>query len=226
MAFSVPHSFTGNTVLQADDVRENYQAVRTRYHNLGSNMLATTAFVKVQHIQPPRSSPIEGILLNGVSGVLGGQAAGAPFARPSFSSDEMGDFHHLTNTSFSFVPRNAMNLLFHWWAEVIVGPDASPYTLTDPRYLWVSPYRGGPASVFAANHAQECPNNYDGFSPSGVPKGAEQPYERIGASFLSGTYPIRNAPAGQELRVGLSAFSGVGRAVIVNYGVVLEAYNI
>jgi hypothetical protein len=225
MPFQTPITFVSGDALQAADLREQYESVRTQYHNVPQDLLIAGAFVDVQHIQPPRSSPIEGVLMHGVSGLLGAQSPGAPFGRVSFSSSEIGNFHHLTNTSFAFVPRNSCNLMLHWWAEVIAGPDASPNSLDESRYCWVVPYRGAPDSTFSYE-GQECVNNYEGWSASGAAKGAAAPYERIGASFLSGTYPVRNAPAGQELRVGLSAFSGVGRAVIVNYGVVLEAYYI
>ena len=228
MPFAVPVTFSGNTTLAAEDLRDNYQAVRTQYHNVPQDLLRDEPFVNTQHIQPPRVSPVEE-LVHGVSGLWGNHTPLAPWGNVSFASDAIGGFNHVSRTSFSFVPRFSCNLLLHWWAEVIAGPDASSgSTLTDRLlYCWVSPYRGSPNMTDMQQHAQECQNNWDGWSPSGAPgKGAEQPYEWAGASFMSGTFPIRNAPAGQELRVGLAAYANLGRAVILNYGVSVEAYYI
>ena len=244
MAYSPPNTFVAGTTLTAADVEGNNEALRVYLHGaIPAADVAADDWINTRHIQPPVSSPFEG-LQHGVSGHQGGQWSGGTTVRLTFLTKYLTGngvqraraWQRIPNTSFTIQLQQPAFALFHYWYEVEVGPDSSSgggQSVSSLRQIYVGPYIGtNPVQdgLMPLSHQQETMNHDGAYRAN--PIGANFTYPVSGGyGQRDGTYIIEGSGAGEtfprpvgELTIGLCGYSTVDRAAIVNWSVALETF--
>jgi hypothetical protein len=230
MAYTPPNTFTTGTILQSADLQGNLDALRVYTHDgvAGADLSTASRWADTRHVQAPYVVPAQG-LQHGVSGWQGGPTLPYSSARVSFLSSfltgrqELGAaWTPIPDTAFRVSIRAPATVLFHWWTKAQGGPDSAVRgAAAADRYGWVAPYLGGPEFT-VKSAGQEVGNNHAGFNPAS-PEGALEPYTWLGESNMAGTYlHSTNGPA--SVTIGLAATSTLDRAVLLSWGVFIEAW--
>jgi hypothetical protein len=153
MSYSPPNTFVNGTTLTAADMEGNFEALRLYLHEgIAVGDMAAVQWVDSRHIQPARYDAFTGVQ-HGVTGHQGVQWSGGAVVNLTFATKFLtgqgaqtgsARWHRIPNTAFSLDIRRPARTIFHWHAEVEVGPDASPggdQAAIGDRHVWLSPYR-------------------------------------------------------------------------------------
>jgi hypothetical protein len=119
-----------------------------------------------------------------------------------------------------------MDVLIHWWAEALGGPDdrTSFGILPDDRTCYIAPYVGN--ASFRKDH-QITRTNRGGFDPVNPVSAPQNPYEVLGgwSSMEGSTIALKRTDAFiGELDVGLAAYTLLSKTVLLNWNVSVEAW--
>jgi hypothetical protein len=238
MAYTPPNTFVATTTLEADELKENFDALKDYLHGgVISSDLTSAKWVQTKHVQPPTYEPFTA-LQHGVTGIQGGQWPGGIEARMSFISSSLtGQGTQSGAATWVAVPGTAVRLqlrrdariLYHYWIEKEAGPDDLPYTagLNYPivdRLVYVCPYITSPQQTSAyLRYAQTTQNNQHGSFASVVPFGAEEAYTSTGSwGQRDGTIAVTSSPG--EVVIGLAAYSQMDRVAVPTYAMAVEVF--
>lgn len=122
MSISFPHTFLGNSTLNAFDVRSNLDAMQKKQQKMAAADIDTSnRWVDTNHIMEGVYEPLVNITTN-VSGIFGGKNNGAFFDNMSYSSRWISNRHGSSNninvrlplTTITFDLHRPATLVFQW----------------------------------------------------------------------------------------------------------------
>lgn len=232
MAYTPPVTFVDGDPFEASELQDNIDDLKIYMHQIEDTAYLNSKWVRTEHVQPPVYSPIDGVQ-QGVTGIFAQQYSGGAFAQASFSSSYLSNIQttpdtwvRMPNTSVRIVNRRTCSFLFHWWAEVLAGPDddtRANYLAPSARRLQLSPYRGSISSAtIGTQHSQSTQSAWV-WGPTANASGAALAHHIRGSGSCGGTFLDTNVLRGAQV-FGLAAQCTVAQAVMINWGFTLEAY--
>lgn len=246
MSYTPPTTFVDGTVLTGAALEGNYSALRVYLHGgIVAGDLAAVQWIDSRHVQPPSYDAFTGVQ-HGVTGHQGAQWSGGTNINLTFITKYLtgqgaqgggSSWHHVPNTSFSLDIRRPARCIYHWHAEIEVGPDDSPggaQAATVDRHVWVAPYRqitselDSDVSRYDLQMASQNPTASNWavpgsapFAPIGTPI---RPYPVNGSYSQRAGVKVYDATSAGEQTFGLVAFSRVDRSAVVNWSAAIEIY--
>jgi hypothetical protein len=244
MSYTPPTTFVDGTVLTGAALEGNYSALRVYLHGgIVAGDLAAVQWIDSRHVQPPLYDAFTGVQ-HGVTGHQGAQWSGGTAINLTFITKYLtgqgaqgggSSWHHVPNTSFSLDIRRPARCIYHWHAEIEVGPDATPsgqQVVTEDRHVWVAPYRritnelDSDVSRYDLQMGSQSPDTSPWATPStitpiGTPDGV---YTNTGRYSQRSGVMVYDATSAGEQTFGLAAFSRVDRSAVVNWSAAIEIY--
>lgn len=244
MSYSPPNTFVNGTTLTAADMEGNFEALRLYLHEgIAVGDMAAVQWVDSRHIQPARYNAFTGVQ-HGVTGHQGVQWSGGAVVNLTFATKFLtgqgaqtgaARWHRIPNTAFSLDIRRPARTIFHWHAEIEVGPDASPegdQADIGDRHVWLSPYRqvtndlessvsAYDLQMVSQNDAASPWASADAFTPTGTPTNPYTTTARYGQR--TGVMVFDQTSVG-TITYGVCAYSRVGRSGVLNWSAAIEIY--
>ena len=251
MAYA-PTAFVAGATLDAQDMRNNDDGLRTYLHmDIVGADLKTSDWIDTRHVQPPDQLPKRNIQ-SGATGLAGGRLI-RPFERSTFTTYTETGLNRKDNVAvWENVPETGMTLplaanatiVFHWHVAGIVGPDTTntsspsggtPVVGNQDKRVYIAPYlmkfdEDLDNSTVDKKSLVEIRQNIGGFRPiSGSDErgGAAEPYHWTGYGQRSGVMIQSFTAVIDEpnvVHVGLAHWSLVQRAMLLNWSVSVEVY--
>ncbi len=244
MSYTPPTTFVDGTVLTGAALEGNFSALRIYLHGgILTGDLAAVQWIDSRHVQPPSYDAFTGVQ-HGVTGHQGAQWSGGTAINLTFITKYLtgqgaqgggSSWHHVPNTSFSLDIRRPARCIYHWHAEIEVGPDATPggvQVVIEDRHVWVAPYRritselDSDVSRYDLQMGSQSPDTGPWSTPStltpiGTPDGV---YTNTGRYSQRSGVKVYDATSAGEQTFGLVAFSRVDRSAVVNWSAAIEIY--
>lgn len=244
MSYSPPNTFVNGTTLTAADLEGNFEALRLYLHEgIAVGDMAAVQWVDSRHIQPARYDSFTGVQ-HGISGHQGVQWSGGAVVNLTFltkyltgdgAQDGQARWHLVPNTHFEIELRRPARCIYHWHAEVEVGPDNSPsgaQAAMEDRHVWIAPYRQLTSvlnSDVSRYDLQMASQNSDvnawGVPSTTVPIGTPDAVYTTAARYgqRSGIKTFDATSVGTQT-FGLCAYSRVDRVAVINWSAAIEIY--
>jgi len=246
MSYTPPTAFVDGTVLTGAALEGNFSALRVYLHEgVVAGDLAAVQWIDSRHVQPARYDAFTGVQ-HGVTGHQGAQWSGGTAINLTFITKYLtgqgaqtggSSWHHVPNTSFNLDIRRPARCVYHWHAEIEVGPDNSgggDQAAYIDRHIWVAPYRritnelNSDVSRYdlqmASQDGEANPWAVPG-SPQSAPMGSPLVPYTISARYAQRSgIKVYDATSAGEQTFGLVAFSRVDRAAVVNWSAAIEIY--
>ena len=244
MSYTPPTAFVDGTVLTAADLEGNFEALRVYLHEgIVAGDMANVQWVDSRHIQPARYDAFTGVQ-HGVSGHQGVQWSGGAVVNLTFLTKYLtgqgaqsggARWHTVPNTHFELELRRPARCIYHWHAEIEVGPDNSPsgdQAAMEDRHVWIAPYRQITSvlnSDVSRYDLQMASQNSDvnawGVPSTTVPIGTpDAPYTTAARYAQRTGTKVYDATSVGTQTFGLCAYSLVDRSAVVNWSAAVEIY--
>jgi hypothetical protein len=244
MSYTPPTTFVDGTLLTGAALEGNFEALRLYLHqNILVGDMAAVQWVDSRHIQPARYDAFTGVQ-HGVSGHQGAQWSGGSIVSLTFitkyltgqgAQDGNTRWHLIPNTHFEIELRRPARCIYHWHAEVEVGPDNSPsgdQASMPDRHVWIAPYRQVTSNLNAdvSRYDMQMASQNNDVNPWGVP-GTDvpigtpiDPYPTAARYAQRSGVKVYDATSVGTQTFGLCAYSRVDRAAIINWSASIEIY--
>ena len=232
MSYTRPNNFASSTKLQAGFFTGNTDALRLYLHEgIVSGDIETTPWVDTRHVAGPPTIEPYANLQHGVGGIQGGprqlgSLAQFTFATSAFTGASVAGWSPVPLTAIRLHVRRPIDVLIHWWAEALGGPDdRTNFGVAEAdRTCYIAPYVSN--ASFRKDHqiTRTHRNGFDNINNVSAPL---RPYELLGgwSSMEGTTIAVRRSDNFiGELDVGLAAYTLLSKTVLLNWNVSVEAW--
>jgi len=250
MSYTPPTTFVNGAILTASDLEDNFAALREYLHQgIAVGDMAAVQWVDSRHIQPAHYDAFTGVQ-HGVSGHQGVQWSGGDIVNLTFITKYLTgqgavtstlshsgvSWHLVPNTSYELDIRRPARCIYHWHAEIEVGPDNSPsgnQVAMEDRHIWVAPFRRKTSDLNSdvSRYDLQMGSQDDDVNAWATPSDTvpidtpKEPYTTTARyAQRSGVLVYDTGSSVGTQTFGLCAYSLVDRAAVINWSAAIEVY--